>query len=152
MQIVNDLREAIQALGEHRIVAVDEQKHSAVSWWVHRKLGVQRLNELFITVEIRFVAYDKIDLRVARWRCRPFDLAVDMLRRNRDNNSCVIDGICSLAIEKRAWPAISLTCRRDEHCVIVSASHTLGDRDEKTTLGSGRARYQRCGGKQYRKN
>ena len=133
-RVVSKLRQAVEPLGEHRVEAVNEQEHFAVTRRPFRKLSVQRLNERLVAVEISFVADDKIDIRVTGRRGRPFDLARLMVRRDRDGQLGVVGRGRSVAVEERARPLVTLPRRRDEQGMIDRAGGTIGHGAEEAGL------------------
>ena len=152
LRVVDELCEAVQALGEHRVEAVNEKENSALSGRPQGELGVQRLNEGLVAVEIVFVAHDEICFWIAGRRCRPFDLALLMRWRDRDRDLGVVDRARSVAIEKRARTLVPLACRRDQQGVVDGAGRNLGHRAQKAVLRSGGASSQRHGDEPYRQN
>ena len=152
LRVVGDLGQAIEPLGEHRIEAVNEQENLALSRRPPGELGVQRLDERLVAVEIVFVAHDEIGVGIAGRRFRPFDLAVLMRRRDRDRDLGVVDRAGSVAVEKRARTRVPLARRRDEQGVIDGARRGDGHRAQKAGLRSGGAGNQRHGDEPYRQN
>jgi hypothetical protein len=128
LRVLGDLDQAIEPLGEHRIEAMNEDEHPALSRRPQSELSVQRGNERLVAVEIGFVAHDEIGAGIAGRRRRPFDLAFGMRRRDRDRKLGVIDGARSVAIEERAWTLIPLARRRDQHGVVDGARSNHGHR------------------------
>jgi hypothetical protein len=133
-RIMGELRRAVDRLGEHRIEAMNEQKNVAAAGRPARQLGVQRLDERLVAVEIFFVAHDEVLVRIAGGRGRPFDLALPMGRRDRDRQLCVVNGACPIAVEQRARPVVPFSGRRDKQGMVDSAGGTQGDRAQKTAL------------------
>ena len=131
---MSKLRQAVEPLGEHRVEAMNEQEHFAVTRRPFRKLSVQRLNERPVAVEISFVADDEIDIRVTGRRGRPFDLARLMVRRDRDGQLGVVGRSRSVAVEERARPLVTLPRRRDKQGMIDRAGGTIGHRAEEAGL------------------
>ena len=149
---MGDLGQAIEPLGEHRIEAVNKQENLALSRRPLGELGVQRLDERLVAVEIVFVAHDEIGVGIAGRRIRPFDLAFLMRRRDRDRDLGVVDRAGSVAVEKRAGTRVALACRRDQQRVVDGARGADGHRAQKAALGSGGAASQRHGDETYRQN
>ena len=132
---MNELRRAIEPLGEKRVVAVDEDEDVALSLRPQRELSVQRLNERLVAVEIVRVAHDEIGVRIAGRRRRQFDLARHMVRRDRDRDLGVVEGASPFAVEERAGPVVALARRRDEERVIGRAGRARGDGIRKPVSG-----------------
>src|SRR5689334_2828193 len=65
--IIDDLCEAIEPFCKHRVVAMNENEHPALSGRPHSQLGIEGFDELFFAVEICGVANNEICFGIT-WR------------------------------------------------------------------------------------
>jgi hypothetical protein len=114
--------------------------------------AVQRLNKGPVAVEISFVAHDEIDIRIARGRRRPLDLALPMRRRDRNGQLGIVGGGRPVAVEKGARPIVPFPSRCDKQGMVDGARGAVGYGAQKTALRPRGAAHQTKADKHDREN
>jgi hypothetical protein len=136
---MSKLRPAVDRLGEHRVEPMNEQKNIAATGRAERELGVERLKERLIAIEIFFVTHHEIGVWITGRRGSPLDFVLLVVRRNRDREFREIEGARSVAVEQRARPVVAFAGCRHKQGVVGRALGSVGDGAQKTGLRPGGA-------------